>query len=45
MVRINPLYLIITDCYGWTEERKGQKYLNIAPIEPNKEVLIDYENI
>ena len=45
MVRINPLYLVISECYGYIEERKGQKYLNIAPIESNKEVLIDYKNI
>ena len=45
MVKINPLYLVITECYGYIEERKGQKYLNIAPIESNNEVLTDYKNI
>ena len=30
MVKINPLYLVITESYGYIEERKGQKYLNRA---------------
>ena len=40
------MYLIIPELYGSTEERKGYKYLIIAPpIEINNEVLADYKKI
>ena len=43
--KINPLYLIIPEFYGHIEEHEMQKYLIIAPIESNNEVLLDYKKI
>ena len=45
IIKINPLYLIIPEFYGHIEEDKGQKYLIIAPIKSNNEVLLDYKKI
>ena len=42
---VNPLYLIIPELYGSIEEQKGYKYLIIAPIGINNEVLTDYKKI
>ena len=41
---VNPLYLIIPEFYGSIEECEGRKYLIIAPIEINNEVLTDHKN-
>ena len=41
---VNPLYLINPEFYGSIEEHKDHKYLIIAPIEINEEVLIDHKN-
>ena len=41
--KINPLYLIIPEFYGHIEEHENQKYLIIASIESNNEVLLDYK--
>ena len=43
IININPLYLIIAEFYGHIEEDKSRKYLIIAPIESNNEVLLDYK--
>ena len=43
--KINPLHLIIPEFYGHIEEHEMQKYLIIAPIESNNEVLLDYKKI
>ena len=42
---VNPLYLIIPEFYGSIEEQRGHKYLFIAPIEINNEVLNDYKKV
>ena len=39
------MYLIIPEFYGCIEEHDGHKYLNIAPIEINNDVLGEYEKI
>ena len=39
---VNPLYLIIHECYGYIEEREGRKYLNIALTGINNDVLSKY---
>ena len=39
MVKFNPLYLFIIESYGYIEERKGQKYLNLAPIELQNQIM------
>ena len=36
---INPLYLNIPEFHGSIEEHRGHKYLVIAPIEINSDVL------
>ena len=43
--KINPLYLIIPELYGYIKEHESQKYLIIVPIESNNEVLLDYKKI
>ena len=42
---VNPLYLIITEFYGYIEEHEGRKYLNIAPTGMNNDVLSEYEKM
>ena len=36
---VNPLYLLIYEIYGFIEEKRGNKYLNIAFTDNNDEVL------
>ena len=43
--KINPLYLIIPESYGYIDKHGSQKYLIIAPIELINEVLLDYKKI
>ena len=42
---INPLYLIISEFYGYIEEHEGRKYLNIALTGINNNVLSEYEKM
>ena len=42
---VNPLYLIIPEFYGYIEEHQGRKYLNIALMEINNDVLNEYEKM
>ena len=42
---INPLYLIISEFYGYNEEHEGRKYLNIALTGINNNVLSEYEKM
>ena len=42
---VNPLYLIIPEFYGYIEEHKGRKYLNIALTGMNNDVLSEYEKV
>ena len=42
---VNPLYLIIPDVYGYIEEHEGRKYLNIALMGMNNDVLSEYEKM
>ena len=39
---VNPLYLIINDVDGYTEENDKNKYLSFASTNNNKEVLKKY---
>ena len=39
------MYLIIPEFYGYIDEHGSKKYLIIAPIELNNEVLLDYKKI
>ena len=39
MNSVNPLYLLIYKIDGFTEEKIGNKYLNIAFTDNNNEVL------
>ena len=39
---VNPLYLMINRIDGFTEQKNGDKYLNISVTERNKEVLRKY---
>ena len=39
---VNPLYLLINKIGGFIEEKRGNKYLNIAFIDNNIEVLRIY---
>ena len=41
----NPLYLLISKLDGFIEEKKGSKYLNIALIDSNNDVLIEYAEV
>ena len=36
---VNPLYLMINRIDGFIEEKNGDKYLNIASTDRNREVL------
>ena len=42
---VNPLYLIIPKFYGYIEEHEGRKYLNIALMRLNNDVLSEYEKM
>ena len=42
---INPLYLIISEFYGYIEEHEGRKYLNIALTGINNNVSSEYEKM
>ena len=42
---VNPLYLIIPEFYGYIEEHKGCKYLNILLLGMNNDVLSEYEKM
>ena len=42
---VNPLYLIISEFYGYIEEREGRKYFNIALTGINNDVLSEYEEM
>ena len=42
---VNPLYLIIPEFYGYIEEHEGRKYLNIALIGMNNNVLSEYKKM
>ena len=35
---VNPLYLIIYEVIGYTEEKNGSRYLVLDSIDENKEV-------
>ena len=41
----NPLYLLISELDGFTEEKNGCKYLNIALTDSNNDVLIKYAKV
>ena len=41
--KINLLYLIIPEFYGYIEEHEGRKYLNIAVTGINNDILSEYE--
>ena len=40
---VNPLYLLIYKIDGFIEEKRGNKYLNIAFTDDNQEVLKKYK--
>ena len=42
---INPLYLIISEFYGYIEEHEGRKYSNIALTGISNNVLSEYEKM
>ena len=42
---VNPLYLIVHRIDGFTEEKRGNKYLNIAFTDSNNEVLKKYAEV
>ena len=42
---VSPLYLLISELYGFTEEKNGSKYLNIALTDSNNDVLIKYAKV
>ena len=42
---VNPLYLIISEFYGYIEEHESRKYLNIALTGINNNVLSEYEKM
>ena len=37
---VNPLYLFISELYGFFDEKNGNKYLNITLADSNNDVLI-----
>ena len=41
----NPLHLIIDKVDGYTEEKNGNKYFNLASTDKNKEVSIKYTEL
>ena len=42
---VNPFYLIINIIVGFTEEKDGDKYLNISDTDRNREVLKKYAEV
>ena len=42
---VNPLYLLISELYGFIEEKEGSKYLNISLTYYNNDVLIKYAEV
>ena len=42
---VNPLYLIIGETDGYTEENNGNKYLTFASNDKNKKVLEKYTKL
>ena len=42
---VNPLYLIIGDVDGYTEESNGNKYLTFSSTNKNKKVLEKYTKL
>ena len=42
---VNPLYLIIGDVDGYTEESNGNKYLTFSSTDKNKKVLEKYTKL
>ena len=42
---VNPLYLIIGEVDGYTEESNGSKYLSFASTNKNKKVLEKYTKL
>ena len=42
---VNPLYLLVHRIEGFIEEKEGNKYLNIASTDRNREVLKKYAEI
>ena len=43
---VNPLYLIIKSIDGYVEEKEnGNRYLNIALVEDNNEVINKFNNL
>ena len=41
----NPVYLILNNVDGYTEESNGDKYLSFASTDKNKEVLEKYAEL
>ena len=41
----NPLYLFISELYGFTDEKNGNKYLNITLTDSNNDFLIKYAKV
>ena len=42
---VNPLYLLVHEIDGFTEEKQGSKYLNITLTDSNSKVLKKYAEI
>ena len=42
---MNPLYLLVNRIDGFIEEKEGDKYLSIAFIERNSELLEKYSEV
>ena len=42
---VNPLYLLVHKIDGFIEEKRGNKYLNIAFTDSNNEVLKKYAEV
>ena len=42
---VNPLYLGITHANGYIEDKGINKYLIFNPIDENKELLKNYNNV
>ena len=42
---VNPLYLFISELYGFIDEKNGNKYLNITLTDSNNDVLIKYAEV
>ena len=42
---VNPLYLFIIELDEFIDEKNGNKYLNIALTDSNKDVLIKYAEV